>query len=72
MPTDIPFGAEAAKPDAWRVRKRSMPNSRDSTWEQGLNPGDTVAISCGSHAIANYAVISKAVVDHFKGFILGT
>ena len=49
-----------------------MPNSRDSTWEQGLNPGDTVAISCGSHAIANYAVISKAVVDHFKGFILGT
>jgi hypothetical protein len=31
-----------------------------------FKPGDTVAISCGSHAIANYAVIIKAVVDHFE------
>ena len=31
-----------------------------------VKPGDTVAITCGSRGIANYAVIIKAVVDHFK------
>ncbi len=31
-----------------------------------VKAGDTVAITCGSRAIANYAVIIKAVVDHFK------
>jgi len=31
-----------------------------------VNSGDTVAIACGSRAIANYAAIIKAVVDHFK------
>jgi Lactate racemase N-terminal domain len=31
-----------------------------------VKPGNTVAITCGSRAIANYAVIIKAVVDHFK------
>ena len=31
-----------------------------------VKPGDTVAITCGSRAIANYAVIIKAIVDHLK------
>jgi hypothetical protein len=31
-----------------------------------VKSGDTVAVTCGSRAIANYAVIIKAVVDHFK------
>jgi hypothetical protein len=31
-----------------------------------VKPGDTVAITCGSRAIANYAAIIKAIVDHFK------
>jgi Lactate racemase N-terminal domain len=31
-----------------------------------VKPGDTVAVTCGSRRIANYAVIVKAVVDHFK------
>jgi hypothetical protein len=34
--------------------------------ESKVKAGDTVAITCGSRAIANYAVIIKAVVDHFK------
>lgn len=31
-----------------------------------VKAGETVAITCGSRGIANYAVITKAVVDHFK------
>src|ERR1700736_242369 len=31
-----------------------------------VEAGDTVAITCGSRAITNYAVIIKAVVNHFK------
>jgi hypothetical protein len=31
-----------------------------------VKPGDTIAITCGSRQIANYAVIIKAVVDHCK------
>ena len=31
-----------------------------------VKAGDTVAITCGSRAIANYAAIIKAVADHFK------
>ena len=30
-----------------------------------VKAGHTVAITCGSHQIANYAAIMKAVVDHF-------
>ena len=33
-----------------------------------VKAGDTVAIACGSRAIANYAVIIKAVVAHFRKF----
>ena len=36
-------------------------NLKDTT-----KTGDTVAITCGSRGIANYAVIIKAVVDYFK------
>jgi hypothetical protein len=31
-----------------------------------VKPGDTVAVTCGHHRIANYAAILKAVVGHFK------
>ena len=31
-----------------------------------VKAGDSVAITCGSRGIANYAAIIKAVVDHFK------
>ena len=31
-----------------------------------VKPRDTVAVTCGSRRIANYATIIKAVVDHFK------
>ncbi len=31
-----------------------------------VKPDDTVAVTCGSRQIANYAVIIKAVVDHCK------
>jgi len=31
-----------------------------------VKSGDTVAVTCGSRRISNYAVIIKAVVDHFK------
>lgn len=31
-----------------------------------VKAGNTVAITCGSHRIANYAAIVKAAVDHFK------
>jgi hypothetical protein len=31
-----------------------------------VKASDTVAVTCGSRGIANYAVIIKAVVDHFK------
>jgi hypothetical protein len=31
-----------------------------------VKAGETIAITCGSRAIANYAAIIKAVVDHFK------
>ena len=32
-----------------------------------VQPGESVAVACGSRRIANHAVILKAVVDHFKG-----
>jgi hypothetical protein len=31
-----------------------------------IKPGNTIAVTCGSHPIANYPVIIKAVVDHLK------
>lgn len=31
-----------------------------------VKAGESVAVACGSHQIANYAAIIKAVVDHFK------
>src|ERR1700722_15995983 len=31
-----------------------------------VRPGDTVAITCGHHRIANYGAILKAVVEHFN------
>jgi len=34
--------------------------------ERKIKAGATIAIACGSHQIANYAGIIKAVVDHFK------
>jgi hypothetical protein len=36
--------------------------------ESKVKAGNTVAITCGSHRIANYVSIIKAVVDHFKHF----
>lgn len=32
-----------------------------------VQPGESVAVACGSREIANHAVILKAVVDHFEG-----
>ena len=32
-----------------------------------VDPGDSVAIGCGSRRITNHAVILKTLVDHFKG-----